>query len=140
MGDFAPESLPLIQTKLHRPPVPIELVPRLCLTEWLDQGRGRPLTLVSVPAGYGKSTLISSWLESLDWPTAWVTLDEHNDDQVMFLSYFLASIRGAYTMAVGNMQTLLNAPDVPLVRVLASSLVNEMSEIWQQGSMWAGER
>ena len=68
MGDFAPESLPLIQTKLHRPPVPIELVPRLCLTEWLDQGRGRPLTLVSAPAGYGKSTPLASWLDKVDCP------------------------------------------------------------------------
>jgi heat shock protein HslJ/uncharacterized protein YraI len=59
MSSTAIESFPFIQTKLNRPPLPVDLVPRPLLTEWLDQRRGRPLTLVSAPAGYCKSTLIS---------------------------------------------------------------------------------
>jgi len=51
------EGLPLIQTKLHRPLVPVDLVPRPQLTSWLDERRQRPITLVSAPAGYGKSTV-----------------------------------------------------------------------------------
>jgi LuxR family maltose regulon positive regulatory protein len=62
MSTPALESLPLILTRLNRPPVPFDLVPRPCLIEWLDHRSQRPLTLVLTPAGYGKSTLISSWL------------------------------------------------------------------------------
>ena len=60
----------LIQTKLHRPLLPIDLVPRPQLTDWLDERRNRPLTLVSAPAGYGKSTLISSWLDTCKYANA----------------------------------------------------------------------
>jgi len=62
MSTPALESLPIIQTKLYRLPVPVDLVPRPLLTEWLNHRWGRSPTLVSAPAGHGKSTLISSWL------------------------------------------------------------------------------
>jgi LuxR family maltose regulon positive regulatory protein len=81
----------LIQTKLHRPPLPVDLVPRPRLTAWLEQRRGRPLTLVSAPAGYGKSTMISCWLESVDCPTAWLSLDEHDNELGVFLRHILAA-------------------------------------------------
>ncbi len=68
--------LPLIQTKLHRPPVTEDLVHRPRLLEQLDRNRRHPLTLVSAPAGYGKSTLASSWLETYDGLSVWVSLDE----------------------------------------------------------------
>jgi len=70
----------LIQTKLNRPHLPVDLVPRPRLTEWLEQRRGKPLTLVSAPAGYGKSTLITCWLEQVDCPTAWLSLDESDNE------------------------------------------------------------
>ncbi|MFC2053951.1 hypothetical protein ACFLV7_06585 [Chloroflexota bacterium] len=68
----APVSKPitLIQTKLPRSPVPIDLVPRPRLIEWLDHLHQRPHNLVSAPAGYGKSTLISSRLETYECPSA----------------------------------------------------------------------
>ena len=62
MSSTGSESLPLIQTKLHRPLVPVDLGSRPQLTGWLDERRNRPLTLVSVPAGYGKSAVINRWL------------------------------------------------------------------------------
>jgi len=62
---------PLIYTKLHRPPVGRNHVHRPRLLERLDQNHRRPLTLVCAPAGYGKSALISSWLEAFDASSAW---------------------------------------------------------------------
>ena len=70
----------LICTKLYKPRIPANLVSRPWLLEWLSQHQQRPLTLVSASAGYGKTTLISSWLESLKCPSAWMSLDEQDDD------------------------------------------------------------
>ncbi len=66
-------TYPLITAKLHRPPVDRIHVHRPHLLERLDQRRSRPLTLVSAPAGYGKSVLLRSWLKSCDIPSAWVS-------------------------------------------------------------------
>ena len=61
----------LIQTKFHRPTLPVDLVARSHLTNWLDERINSPITLVSAPAGYGKSTLISSWLDTCKYPHTW---------------------------------------------------------------------
>jgi LuxR family maltose regulon positive regulatory protein len=69
-------TIPLIHTKLFRPPLPVDLVMRPRLTACLNQHRMLRLTLVSAPAGYGKSTLISCWDSMVDCPTAWISLFE----------------------------------------------------------------
>lgn len=86
----------LITTKLHRPAVDGIHVHRPHLLERLDQRRGRPLTLVSAPAGYGKSVLIRSWLESCDIPGAWVSLDKNDNDLRMFTAYFVAAVEALF--------------------------------------------
>ena len=73
-------STPIIRTKLYRPPEPEDLVCRQALHERLDAGLKLPLTLVAAPAGYGKSTAVAHWLEELDRPSAWVSLDEGAGD------------------------------------------------------------
>jgi LuxR family maltose regulon positive regulatory protein len=64
------DTLPLIRTKLYRPPITGDLVPRPRLPERLDLRHDRLLTLVVAPAGYGKTTLVTSWLAACDWPNA----------------------------------------------------------------------
>jgi LuxR family maltose regulon positive regulatory protein len=83
----------LIQTKLNRPPLPVDLVPRPRLAEWLERRRERLLTLVSAPAGNGKGILISCRLDSADCPTAWLSLDANDNELGGFLRYFLAAIQ-----------------------------------------------
>ena len=80
-----PQSIPIIRTKLYRPPEPENLVCRQALHEQLDAGLKVPLTLVAAPAGYGKSTAVAHWLEALDTPSAWVSLDEGDGDLQVFL-------------------------------------------------------
>ena len=90
-----PEKSPnidIIRTKLHRPPVTKDLVPRSHLLERLEYCRQRPLTLISAPAGYGKSTLASSWLGTCECPGAWVSLDDDDSDLRVFLTYMVAAI------------------------------------------------
>jgi len=120
---------PIVQTKLNHPLIPADLVSRPRLTEWLKSRRQRPLTLVSAPAGYGKSTLVSSWLENCECPGAWLSLDEYDNDLVVFLSHFLAGIQTIFPKALNDTQAQLTAPNLPPMRVLASSLSNEMNQI-----------
>ena len=89
-------SNPIIRTKLHRPPLAADFVPRPRLLERLEANRRQSLSLICAPAGYGKSTLASSWLESGDSLNAWVSLDEGENDLHSFLLHFLTAIRSIF--------------------------------------------
>jgi hypothetical protein len=81
------EALPLIQTKLFRPHLQADLIPRPRLFDALNaHWKTRPLTLISAPAGYGKSVLASMWLESCDSPSGWVSFDKTDNDLRTFVS------------------------------------------------------
>ena len=74
------DDFSIIRTKLHRPRVPNNHVYREMLVERLQSYRRRPAILVSAAAGYGKSTLVSSWLEMCGRPSAWLSLDENDNE------------------------------------------------------------
>jgi LuxR family maltose regulon positive regulatory protein len=124
-------TIPLIRTKLKRPPIVGEHVHRSQLLERLDQRRQRPLTLVTAPAGYGKSTLVSCWLGACDLPTAWLSLDETDNDLHLFLSYFLAAVQTVAPAAGKEIQAILNAPQLPPLPILTGILINELDKIDQ---------
>ena len=119
----------ILRTKLHRPPVPRDHVHRPRLLEYLDQRRDRPLTLVSAPAGYGKSTLMSCWLDRCDNPSAWLSLDENDNDLRQFLSYFIVAVETIFPNAVSATMTLVDAPTLPPLSTLVGSLANELDAI-----------
>ena len=121
----------IIQTKLHRPPVAPDILPRARLLEQLNEGRQRPLSLISAPAGYGKSTLASRWLEVCDCPNAWLSLDESENDLRLFLIYLLSAIKTMFPDAVPTIQARANASTPPPLPVLTGSLVNELDLIKQ---------
>src|SRR5512136_211830 len=88
---------PLLKTKLYVPPLPSNCVPRLRLTEKMAQALTRPLTLISAPAGFGKTTLISEWHASpaiREYPLAWLTLDDDDNDAARFWAYVIAALQG----------------------------------------------
>ena len=97
------QTYPLLQTKLHIPPVRPELVSRPRLIERLNasrgqtQGFGRKLTLLSAPAGFGKTTLVAEWVQAMGRATppiaiAWLSLDEDDNDLARFLVYFVTAL------------------------------------------------
>ena len=83
----------LLATKLHIPPPCQILVLRPRLTAALSKALTSSLTLVSAPAGYGKTTLVSSWLRETDIPSAWLSLDEGDNDPIRFLQYFITALQ-----------------------------------------------
>jgi ATP/maltotriose-dependent transcriptional regulator MalT len=122
-------SSPLIRTKFYRPSLPSDLVDRPRLIDQLNRGLDRPLTLVSAPTGYGKSILVSSWLNGCERPSVWLSLDHTIDDPGVFLNYFVAAIRTVFPSALQRTQTLLAAVNLPPVGVMTGSLINELDEI-----------
>ena len=83
----------LIKTKLFAPPRSEACIARPRLTERLEHGLGRKLTLAIAPAGYGKTTLVSHWLWERQSAFSWVSLDEGDNDPMQFWSYVIAALQ-----------------------------------------------
>ena len=86
-------STPILATKLYVPPHQPKVVLRSRLIERLNEGLDHRLTLISAPAGFGKSTLLSEWLAGSDRPAAWLSLEEGDNDPTRFLAYLVAALR-----------------------------------------------
>lgn len=122
-------SIILLRTKLHRPPVTHHHVHRSKLMERMDKNSHKSVNLISAPAGYGKSILVSCWLEQCKHPGAWLSLDQDDNDLRRFLSYFIAAIQTIHPHAACKTQTLIDSTLLPPQDVLATTLVNELDLI-----------
>jgi LuxR family maltose regulon positive regulatory protein len=119
----------ILRTKLQVPRVAPDILPRARLLDRLNEGRQRTLTLVSAPAGYGKSTLASRWVAACGSPSGWVSLDERDRDLRTFLSYVLAAIRSLFPKTELGTEVFLEASPLPSVSVLARHLLNDLHQI-----------
>jgi len=119
----------ILLTKLQRPHVAPDIFPRARLLDQLNEGRHRPLTLISAPAGYGKSTLASRWVATCASPSGWVSLDESDSDLRMFPRYVLAAIKSASSKLEFRTEALLEASQLPSALVLAHQLLNDLHQI-----------
>lgn len=122
----------LLTTKLYIPrPVP-NLVPRPRLSKQLEEGIGRKLTLISAPAGFGKTTLLSEWRMTRPgrkWPVGWISLDEGDNDPVLFFSYLVAALRAVQADIGEAPLALLQSPQGPPLRSVLTILLNELAAI-----------
>lgn len=120
----------LLVTKLIVPPPRKDIVWRSRLIEKLDHGLDEDcrLSLVSAPAGYGKTTLVSSWLSRFEAPAAWVTLDSGDNDLALFTSYMVASLRSIQPGFGKGILTILNTPKPPSPTTLGTVLINDLAE------------
>ncbi|HSR34376.1 MAG TPA: LuxR C-terminal-related transcriptional regulator [Anaerolineae bacterium] len=132
-------ALTLIRTKMQRPSLPGDLILRRRLLDRLCAGSSRKLTLISAQAGAGKTTLMTQWLADANCPqhSAWLSLDEHDNELVVFVSYLIGAIRVVFPGACENTLGLLAAAQTPPLRVIATSLVNELDDLamalWSDG-------
>src|SRR4028118_479014 len=117
---------PILATKLYVPPPQPRVVPRPRLIERLNEGLHRKLTLVSAPAGFGKTTLLSDWLAGCQRPAAWLSLDERDSDPTRFLSYVVAALQTiAPNIGEGVLGTL-QSPRPPPTESILTALLNEI--------------
>src|SRR3712207_4955461 len=109
-------GVPLLETKLYVPRRRPGLVSRPRLIERLDQGTERTLTLVSAPAGFGKTTLLAEWLAATSAggrPAAWVSLDPGDNDPALFWAYVITALQKVRSDVGEGALSLLQMPQPP---------------------------
>jgi LuxR family maltose regulon positive regulatory protein len=139
----------ILATKLYSPPRQAHFVARSTLLERLDRGlqQGKRLTLVSAPAGFGKSTLVSQWLSArmkeeggrmkspdssfIPHPSSlafgWLSLDAGDNDPTRFLVYLVAALQQAAPSLGQAVLAALQSPQVPPLPELLEALINELA-------------
>ncbi|MBK8900770.1 MAG: LuxR family transcriptional regulator [Anaerolineaceae bacterium] len=122
-------SKPILATKLYIPPPPPKIVSRPRLIEHLNQSLHRKLTLVSAPAGFGKTTLVSEWVAQCERPIAWLSLDKEDNDPSRFLLYFITALQTVEPAVGQGMLAALQSPQPPPVESILPTLLNEITII-----------
>jgi LuxR family maltose regulon positive regulatory protein len=129
--------MPLLTTKVYIPPVRPNLVPRPHLIDQLNAGLERKLTLISAPAGFGKTALVSEWVDHLrsqaakedqiNGRIAWLSLDENDNDSTRFLSYFIAALQTVEASLAKGALVALQSPQPPPAEAILTALINEVA-------------
>ncbi len=116
----------LIRTKLHLPFLRSGLIARPRLHAQILQGLRGPLTLITAPAGFGKTTLVASCLAGCGMPVAWLSLDKNDNRTGRFICYLVAALNGIDGALAGEAAALLaSSPPAPKEAIL-TSLINEL--------------
>jgi LuxR family maltose regulon positive regulatory protein len=119
----------LMHTKLYRPRGGSDVIRRARLLERLNAALGGKATLVCAPAGFGKSTLVAEWVQTIERPTAWLSLDEHDDELVVFVSSLVAALQTVFPDAFAATTGLLSAPHLPPPYRVATLLINDLAAL-----------
>ena len=120
---------PILATKLYVPQPQPGVVPRPRLIERLNEGLQRRLTLISAPAGFGKTTLLGEWVAALPGPAAWLSLDEGDNDPARFLAYLVAALRTIAPNIGEGALGALRSPQPPPTEAILMALLNEIIAI-----------
>src|SRR5437588_6988780 len=120
---------PILATKLYIPRLRPNVVSRPRLIERLNEGLHRNLILISAPAGFGKTTLVSAWVASCDRQVAWLSLDEGDSDPARFLTYLVAALRTIAATIGEGVLGVLQSPQPPPTESILTALLNEITTI-----------
>ena len=123
---------PILATKLYLPRLRPNVVSRPRLLERLNEGLHCKLTLISAPAGFGKTTLVSEWLAGGTRPAAWLSLDEGENDPTRFLTYLVAALQTLAPTIGEGVLTLLQSPQPPPPESILTALLNDLTTIKDQ--------
>jgi LuxR family transcriptional regulator, maltose regulon positive regulatory protein len=115
----------LLTTKFYIPPVRPKQISRPHLSDLISRGLDRALILVSAPAGYGKTTLTSSWLHETKIPSSWLSLDEGDNDPICFFQYFIAALQKIIPDIGADFPGMLQSVQPPSFETLINLLINE---------------
>ncbi len=118
---------PLLQTKVFIPREGPHLVSRPRLIERLSEQTERKLTLVSAPAGFGKTTVIGEWLAASDKPFAWLSLDSADNDPHRLLSYLALTLQQIDKQIGVGVRTALDSSSPPPLNYLLTELINDIA-------------
>jgi len=121
---------PLLLTKLSVPSVRASLVPRPRLSKRIEVGTQRKLTLLSAPAGFGKTTLLSAWTSDMSSgrSVAWLSLDAADNDPARFWRYFVTAVDQLQPGSGETALALLGSPQAPPIEAVLTILLNELAD------------
>lgn len=119
-------SSPLLATKLLIPPQRLDVVQRQRLIEKLNRGLHRRLILVSAPAGFGKTTLLSTWLNQTGLPASWFSIDQGDNDPIRFLAYTIKSLQKIKPGLGEELLRTLQSPQGDISESILATLINEI--------------
>jgi LuxR family maltose regulon positive regulatory protein len=124
-------STPLLQTKLYIPPSQPNLISRPRLIKHLEDGLNHKLTLISAPAGFGKTTLLSEWIHECRRPAAWISLNQGDNNPARFLKFFITALqKNVDDISEGIISALLTSQPEE-TDILLTGLLNEIAEMIQ---------
>lgn len=123
--------MPILATKIHPPPAPPKRVQRPRLINRLNEGldSGRTLTLISAPAGFGKTLCANEWIRAQSRPAAWLSLDPADDDPGRFFDYLLAALQTVDPAIGAEIQPIVRSGQLPPADALCAALVNDMAAL-----------
>jgi LuxR family maltose regulon positive regulatory protein len=128
-------ATPVLATKLYIPPPPPKVVPRPRLIRRLNEGLSRApgVTLISAPAGFGKTTLLSEWIapdgREPAVRAAWLSLDEGDNDPARFLAYLVATLQTIAAPIGAGVTAVLPAPQPPPVEAILTAVLNDVAAL-----------
>src|SRR5512133_1506620 len=119
----------LLSIKFHRTGTSQKRIQREHLIRSMNNGleNGHLLTLVSAPAGFGKTTCVNAWADQLDLPAIWLSLDPADDDPGRFFTYFIAGLQQVDTRLGKDIQNFLDKEQLPPADTIALALINDVS-------------
>ncbi len=123
------QPLVLLQTKLYRPRTRSDLIARARLLERLHAGLDGKVTLVCAPAGFGKTTLLAQWVQTIDRPTAWLSLDEHDNELPIFVQSLVAALQSAFPNTFQGLASLLEAPRFPSIDDVVLLFISDLADV-----------
>src|SRR5919112_1837374 len=122
-------STPILATKLYVPPPRPRAVLRLRLTGHLNGGLNGKLTLVSAPAGFGKTTLLGECVAGCERPAAWLSMDEGDNDHTRFLAYLVAALQTIAPNIGEGVLGVLQSPQPPPTESILTALLNDIDTV-----------
>jgi len=123
------DNLNILQTKLHRPPVTDDYIIRKKIIEHLESNISKPLSLMVAPAGYGKSIIVSQWLERTRARYAWFSIDEEHNTLRLFLSYVFVAIQKIFPGSLEQLAHMMQAYELPPLKTISNYLINDLDKI-----------
>lgn len=121
----------LLTTKIHMPSPRADVVNRSRLIQQLQKRASRKLILVSAPAGFGKTTFITSWLIADNHPAAWLALDKGDSDITRFLMYLFAAIQTMHPTVGQAASGMLGTMPTSSAKTILTPLLNDLATIQQ---------